>query len=124
MANSAYMAIRVLTLVIAALYYVYGLSQISNTLDYEIGVFNHPAVRFSAFGLVALLQAYLVYKFVKSQRQRAKEARGTIVTKVKSKNLRVNRKKDKKAASEDDDLPEVDQATQKNLRSRTSVKAK
>lgn len=30
----------------------------------------------------------------------------------------------KTAASEDDDLPEVDQATKKNLRSRTATKAK
>ena len=30
----------------------------------------------------------------------------------------------KSAMSEDDDLPEVDQATKKNLRSRSSTKAK
>lgn len=123
-ANSTYIFVRVLSIIVAGVFYIYGLSQITNRFDYENGVFNHPAIRYSAFGFVALLQAYLVFNFVKRQRQRAKEARGTIVTKIKSKNPRVNKKKDKKPVSEDDDLPEVDQATQKNLRSRTSVKAK
>jgi translocating chain-associated membrane protein 1 len=124
-ANSSYLAVRLLTLAFAALFYIYGLSQISDSLNVAAGSFNVPAVRFVAFGIVAFFQAYLIYKFVKRQRQRAKETGKPIITKVKAKQQRLKKKESKKsAASEDDDLPEVDQATNKNLRSRTAVKAK
>lgn len=110
------------TILFALLFYVYGLSQVESTLDIAAGNFNIPAVRFSAFGAVALFQAYLLYAFTKRQSLRARET-GPVVSKAKPKRKEIKKKESKKAASEDDDLPEVDQATKKNLRSRT-VKAK
>ncbi|XP_015118659.1 translocating chain-associated membrane protein 1 [Diachasma alloeum] len=123
-ANAVYIFSRISTILFSLLFYVYGLSQVESTLDISAGIFNIPAIRFSAFGAVALFQAYLIYAFSKRQIQRARENGGPVVSKAKPKQQKPRKKEGKKsAASEDDDLPEVDQATKKNLRSR-SVKAK
>ncbi|XP_057328947.1 translocating chain-associated membrane protein 1 [Microplitis mediator] len=125
-ANYVYIITRFITLAVAGLFYVYGLSKTDSLLDYTTGHFNIPAIRFSAFGLVALFQAYLLYEFVNRQRQRAGETSAPAVhSKTKPKQQKLKKKDGKKAAaSEDDDLPEVDQETKKNLRSRSATKAK
>lgn len=124
--NAVFIFARVATLAFAALFYIYGLSKANESLDYAAGSFNIPVVRFGAFGLVALFQAYLLYDFVKRRSERARDSGATVKSKVKVvKQQRPKKKEAKKTAgSEDDDLPEVDQATKKNLRSRTAAKAK
>ncbi|XP_034947366.1 translocating chain-associated membrane protein 1 [Chelonus insularis] len=126
-ANFIYVLVRVLTVIGAATFYIYGLSKVQSLLDYSIGNFNAPVVRFSAFGLVLLFQAYLLYDFMKRQSLRTKDSSTSSVTavKAKSKQQKLKKKENKKSmTSEDDDLPEVDQATKKNLRSRSAIKTK
>lgn len=122
--DASYAFTRVATLAVAALVLVYGLSQVDSTFDFATGNFNIPTVRFSALGVIAVFQAYLSYTFIKRQLKRLREnaAPAPVLTKPKQKSKKKEGKKS--AASEDDDLPEVDQATKKNLRSRSSAKAK
>ena len=124
-ANSTYVFAHVATLAIASLVFLYGLSQVESTFDAAAGNFNIPAVRFSALSIIVVFQAYLAYVFIKRQIKRARENAVPVqTTSVKSK-LKSKKKEGKKSAvSEDDDLPEVDQATKKHLRSRSSAKVK
>lgn len=126
-ANTAFIFTRLATVALAGLVFFYGLGQIERSFDYASGNFNIPAVQFSALGAILLFQAYLMYHFMKRQMKVARDSKTSVVTKSKSK--QKPRKKDakdgkKQTLSEDDDLPEVDQATKKNLRSRSSTKAK
>lgn len=123
-ANSSYVFVHVASLAIASLVFLYGLSQVEGSFDIATGNFNIPAVRFSALGIIVVFQTYLAYVFIKRQIKRARENVVPVQTAVKSK-LKSKKKEGKKSAvSEDDDLPEVDQATKKHLRSRSSAKAK
>lgn len=93
--NTAFIFARVATLALGALFYIYGLSKINNqSLDYEMGSFNIPAIRFTAFGLVALFQAYLIYAFIKRQRQRARDSGAVVTSKVKAAKNQRPKKKD------------------------------
>ncbi|XP_033220163.1 translocating chain-associated membrane protein 1 [Belonocnema kinseyi] len=123
-ANTAFILARVASVGLSGLVFFYGLGQIERSFDYATGKFNIPAVQFSALGAILLFQAYLLYHFMKRQIRYARENKTSIVSKSKSSKLRPKKKDGKKAASEDDELPEVDQATKKNLRSRSSTKAK
>lgn len=123
-ANSMYVFVHVATLAITALVFVYGLSQVESVFDFTAGNFNNPVIRFSAAGIVISFQAYLSYVFILRQIKRARENVVPVQTAVKSKQKSKKKEGKKSAMSEDDDLPEVDQATKKNLRSRSSVKAK
>ncbi|XP_015588044.1 translocating chain-associated membrane protein 1 [Cephus cinctus] len=123
-ANSAFIFVRLATVALAALVFFYGLGQTETTLDYTTGNFNIPAVRYSVLGVIVAFQLYLLFGFAKRTIKRARENKAPIISKIKPKQ-KVRRKEGKKATlSEDDDLPEVDQATKKNLRSRTASKTK
>ena len=124
-ANTTFVIARLATVAVSALVFFYGLSQVTESLDYATGTFNIALVRYSALAVIAAFQAYLLYVFIKRQLKRARENNAPVISKIKPKQQRPKKKDGKKGAiSEDDDLPEVDQATKKNLRSRTAVKAK
>ncbi|KAK9299283.1 hypothetical protein QLX08_007641 [Tetragonisca angustula] len=123
-ANSVYVSVRVATVAIAALVFLYGLSQVESVFDFATGNFNIPVIRFTALSYIIIFQIYLSYIFVSRQMKRARENVVHVQTVVKSKQKSKKKEGKKSAMSEDDDLPEVDQATKKNLRSRSSTKAK
>ncbi|XP_076246788.1 translocating chain-associated membrane protein 1 [Calliopsis andreniformis] len=123
-ANSVYVFARIATFGIAILVFLYGLSQVESEFDYATGNFNVPAIRFSAFSIIVLFQAYLSYMFVKKQIKRARDNAVPVQAALKSKQKSKKKEGRKSAAFEDDDLPEVDQATKKKFRSRSSVKEK
>ncbi|XP_043521118.1 translocating chain-associated membrane protein 1 [Frieseomelitta varia] len=123
-ANSVYVSVRVATVAIAALVFLYGLSQVESVFDFATGNFNIPVIRFTALSYIIIFQIYLSYIFVSRQMKRARENVVHVQTVVKSKQKSKKKEGRKSAMSEDDDLPEVDQATKKNLRSRSSTKAK
>lgn len=122
-ANSAYAFARIATIALTCVVFLYGLRKQEFKLDYATGNFNIPAVQFSAAFVISLFQGYLVYVFVAKQIKRARENAAPVVVKTKPKQ-KLKKREGKKALSEDDDLPEVDQATKKNLRNRPSAKAK
>lgn len=123
-ANAAFVFARLSTVALSGLVFFYGLGQIERSLDYTTGNFNIPAVQYGALAAILLFQAYLFYYFIKRQMKFARENKAPVVSKAKSK--QKPRRKDAKDGkkSEDDDLPEVDQATKKNLRPRYTAKAK
>ncbi|KAK1126596.1 hypothetical protein K0M31_004225 [Melipona bicolor] len=123
-ANSVYVSVRVAIVAIAALVFLYGLSQVESVFDFATGNFNIPVIRFTALSYVIIFQIYLSYIFVSRQMKRARENVVHVQIVVKSKQKSRRKEGKKFAMSEDDDLPEVDQATKKNLRSRSSTKAK
>ncbi|XP_076637194.1 translocating chain-associated membrane protein 1 [Colletes latitarsis] len=123
-ANTIYIFVRVATFAIATLVFLYGLSQVENSFDYAAGNYNVPVVRFSALSIIVVFQAYLSYVFITRQIKRARENAAPVQVTVKSKQKPKKKEGKKSVVSEDDDLPEVDQATKKNLRSRSSTKAK
>lgn len=123
-ANSIYIFVRVATLAIANLVFLYGLSQVDNVFDYETGNFNIPLIRFPALGLIVVFQAYLSYVYSTRQLKRTRENATAVPVVTKPKQKPKKKEGKKPALSEDDDLPEVDQATKKNLRSRSSTKSK
>ncbi|XP_012284651.1 translocating chain-associated membrane protein 1 [Orussus abietinus] len=123
-ANSIFVFSRVATIALTGLVFFYGLGQIEPTLDYATGNFNSPAIRFFSLGLIGVFQAYLLYNFVKRQIKRSRENSVPVVTKLKPKQKPKKKDAKKLPLSEDDDLPEVDQATKRNLRPRSAAKAK
>ncbi|XP_072764487.1 translocating chain-associated membrane protein 1 [Anoplolepis gracilipes] len=123
-ANSVYVFARLATIVLTAVVFLYGLRKLEFNFDYDTGNFNIPAVQFSAVSIISLFQAYLLYYFITKQIKRARENAAPVVVKTKPKQKLRKREGKKSALSEDDDLPEVDQATKKNLRNRSSAKAK
>ncbi|KAL6255192.1 hypothetical protein P5V15_013530 [Pogonomyrmex californicus] len=124
-ANSVYAFARVATLAITFVVFLYGLRNQEYKFDYATGNFNIPTVQFLAVTIISLFQGYLLYFFIAKQIKRARENATPVVVKTKPKQKLRKRDAGKKSAlSEDDDLPEVDQATKKNLRNRPSAKAK
>ncbi|KAM0731317.1 Translocating chain-associated membrane protein 1-like 1 [Formica fusca] len=123
-ANSTYAFARLATIVLTVVVFLYGLRKLEFNFDYDTGNFNTPAVQFSAVSIISLFQAYLLYYFIAKQIKRARENAAPVVVKTKPKQKLRKREGKKSALSEDDDLPEVDQATKKNLRNRPSAKAK
>lgn len=123
-ANSTYMFARLATIMLTVLVFLYGLRKLEFNFDYDTGNFNTPAVQFSAVSVISLFQSYLLYHFIAKQIKRARENAAPVVVKTKPKQKLRKREGKKSALSEDDDLPEVDQATKKNLRNRPSAKVK
>nr|XP_012217923.1 PREDICTED: translocating chain-associated membrane protein 1 [Linepithema humile] len=119
-ANSIYAFARIATIVLSSAVFLYGLRKLEFKFDYATGNFNSPAVQFSAVSIILFFQGYLLYFFISKQIKRARENVVPVVTKTKPKQKLRKREGKKLALSEDDDLPEVDQATKKNLRNRSA----
>ena len=84
-ANSVYVSVRVTTVAIAALVFLYGLSQVESVFDFATGNFNIPVIRFTALSYIIIFQIYLSYIFVSRQMKRARENVVHVQTVVKSK---------------------------------------
>ncbi|KAL2734204.1 translocating chain-associated membrane protein 1 [Vespula squamosa] len=123
-ANSVYVFIRIASLVLTILVFLYGFNQNESSFDYSVGNFNIPIVQYTVLSVIVFFQIYLLHTFVMRQIKRARENTTPVVTKVKPKQKLKKKEGKKPTLSEDDELPEVDQATKKNLRSRSSTKAK
>ncbi|KAI4494960.1 hypothetical protein M0804_001161 [Polistes exclamans] len=123
-ANSVYVFVRIASLVLAVLVFLYGFNQIESSFDYTTGNFNIPIVQYIVLSVIVFFQIYLLHSFVMKQIKRARENTTPVITKVKPKQKLKKKEGKKSTLSEDDELPEVDQATKKNLRSRSSTKAK
>lgn len=123
-ANSTYVFVHVTTVVLSGVVFLYGLRKSDFAFDYATGNFNIPAVQYTGISVIVFFQCYLLYFFVMKQIKRARENAAPVVVKAKPKQKPRKREGKKSALSEDDDLPEVDQATKKNLRNRSSAKAK
>ncbi|XP_046467635.1 translocating chain-associated membrane protein 1 [Neodiprion pinetum] len=123
-ANPVFISVRIISIGVAALVFFYGLPQTETSLDYATGNFNVSIVRYTALVGIVLFQVDRLYRFIKEHLQRSRESNAPIVSKLKTKQKPKKKEGKKSTQSEDDDLPEVDQATNKNLRSRTAGKAK
>lgn len=123
--NSVYVFGRVATLAIGGLVFLYGLGQVESRVDYTSGNMNVPAVRFLGMGALVVFEGYLSYLLITREMKRAREnaVPASVTVKPKQK-LRKKEGKKSSVIPEDDDLPEVDQATKKNLRSRNAIKTK
>lgn len=84
-ANSTYIFVRVATLTIAMLVFLYGLGQMESVFDYAVGNFNIPIIRFTALSYIVIFQIYLSYIFISRQLKRARENVVPVQTTVKSK---------------------------------------
>lgn len=91
-ANSIFITARILSVLTAALVFIYGLSKVDSTLSFGEGKFNIPAVRFSAAAAVLVFQFYMLYVFLKYQYKRARE-NGAPVSSSKSKAVKPRPKK-------------------------------
>lgn len=84
-ANSTYIFVRIATLTIAMLVFLYGLGQMESVFDYAVGNFNIPIIRFTALSYIVIFQIYLSYIFISRQLKRARENVVPVQTAVKSK---------------------------------------
>ncbi|KAL0109025.1 hypothetical protein PUN28_014254 [Cardiocondyla obscurior] len=123
-ANATYTLMRIATITFTCI--VFGVSILTKEnlkFEYATGNFSAPVVQITVLSTILLFQAYLLYIFIRKQVKRSGETT-SLVVKTKPKQKSKKREGKKSALSEDDDLPEVDQATKKNLRNRPSAKAK
>ncbi|XP_032683750.1 translocating chain-associated membrane protein 1 [Odontomachus brunneus] len=123
-ANSTYAFARVASVVLTTVVFMYGLRKLENKFDFATGNFNIPAVQYAMVSVISFFQSYLLYLLIKKQLKYARENAAPVVVKAKPKQKSRKREGKKSVQSEDDELPEVDQATKKNLRNRSSAKAK
>lgn len=84
-ANSMYVFVRVATLAIATLVFLYGLGQVQSVFNFATGNFNIPVIRFIALTYIIIFQTYLSYVFISRQLKRARENVVPIQATVKSK---------------------------------------
>lgn len=107
------------SIILSVLTLWYGLAlENKEVIDLEQGNFNTTLIRLVVLGGICLLQAYLMFNFIKLQLAKVRENKATSVVTRAAKTKKDKTKKVKKEEKESD-LPEVDQNTNKNLRSRT-----
>ncbi|XP_013773957.1 translocating chain-associated membrane protein 1-like [Limulus polyphemus] len=126
--NVCFIILRICSVLLTVLMFWYGLPRIStsNIIDIMDGNFNTPVIRINCLVGMCLLQAWMVLNFVNFHLKRIRErAASTAINKKKAqgKKEKKQRKEEAKKTSEDEvnELPEVDQNTKKDLRSRTVV---
>jgi len=90
-ANSTYAFVRIVTIILSALVFLYGLRKVEFKFDYATGTFNTPAVHFSAVFIISLFQGYLLYLFVAKQIKRARENVTPVIVKTKPKQKQKKR---------------------------------
>jgi len=120
---------RFASVILAVLTYWYGLAKMpqeQQVMDIKAGNFNTGFIRLTCLTAVCALQAFLMYKFIIFQVQRMREmknvsanASSTAAAKAKkTQQERAKARKEKREMKDEDDLPEVDQDTNKSLRQR------
>jgi len=116
--NGVLVLSRLASIILSVLTLWYGLALNSQeNIDLENGNFNTAPVRLALLAGICLLQAYLMFNFITQQLAKVRESKAAHVVTRGSKPRKEKAKKAKKE-KEESDLPEVDQNTNKNLRSR------
>ncbi|GFY58862.1 translocating chain-associated membrane protein 1 [Trichonephila inaurata madagascariensis] len=126
--NSLFVFARLGSITLSVLTFWYGLAlqQTTSVMDIASGNFNTQLIRINCLVSICLLQAWMMWNFINFHLKRMRE-RAALLASTKKKALAKKDKKLKKdelkKASEEDvnELPEVDQNTKKDLRSRTGV---
>jgi len=123
-----FVMVRFASVILAVLTFWYGLAkapQDQQVLDFKAGNFNTGLIRLNCLIAVCTLQAFLMYKFIIFQAQRMREQKNTAVSMAaaaakakKTQQERAKARKEKRELKDEDDLPEVDQATNISLRQR------
>lgn len=90
-ANSTYAFVRIATITLSSVVFLYGLRKVEFKLDYATGTFNTPAIHFSAVFIISLFQGYLLYFFVAKQIKRTRENATLVVVKTKPKQKQKKR---------------------------------
>lgn len=110
---------RLASIIVSVLTLWYGLAlENKEQIDLEQGNFNTAPVRLVLLGGVCALQAYLMFNFITQLLAKFRESKAAPVVSRGTKPKKDKSKKAKKVEKEESDLPEVDQNTNKNLRSR------
>lgn len=126
-ANVAFVLVRLGSIILSVLTFWYGLSLSDNQeLDVANGNFNTQYIRIGALVAVGLFQAWLMWNFITLQMKKMREQAASQTSrrpKFEKKNKKKKEEKTQRKHIEEDELPEVDQNTKKNLRVR-STKAK
>lgn len=108
---------RLGSIIVAVLTLWYGLALgEQKELDVQAGYFNTFPVRLGLLAGILILQVYLTSNFISQEMARARENKAYIAAPKVKPAKKEKTKKNKKA--DESDLPEVDQNTNKNLRSR------
>uniref|UniRef100_A0A6M2DJK6 Translocating chain-associated membrane protein n=1 Tax=Xenopsylla cheopis TaxID=163159 RepID=A0A6M2DJK6_XENCH len=114
-----FVVVHVATITLSVLTFWYGLAQNEIPAPYVL--------RIGSLIAVLSLQAFLMFTFITGQLARAREQKNVMNAALNFKSKKES-KKDKsrkdKGKREESDLPEVDQNTNKNLRSRTAAQVK
>lgn len=84
-ANSVYVFVRIASIMLTILVFLYGFNQIESSFDYSTGNFNIPIVQYTVLSVIVFFQIYLLHTFIMRQIKRARENTTPVVTKVKPK---------------------------------------
>ncbi|XP_058792803.1 translocating chain-associated membrane protein 1-like 1 [Phymastichus coffea] len=125
-ANSVFIATRIITILLSTLVFFYGLGQVKSTFNLAEGNFNIPPIRYSALAAILVFQFYMLFAFLKYQRKRA-AANGAPAISSKVKVIKQKPKKkeaSKKSGGSEDETAESDQGTRKSPRFRAATAAK
>ncbi|GLV32140.1 TRAM [Carabus blaptoides fortunei] len=111
---------RLASIIVSVLTLWYGLAlENKEQIDLVQGNFNTAPVRLVLLGGVCALQAYLMFNFITQLLAKVRENKAApVVVRGPKPKKDKSKKVVKKVEKEESDLPEVDQNTNKNLRSR------
>lgn len=87
-------------------------------LDVQAGYFNTPIIRLPILAGILILQLYHTFNFISQIVAKLRESKVTTAATRTKPQKKDKFKKSKRSGAEESDLPEVDQNTNKNLRSR------
>lgn len=93
-ANPVFVSIRIISVIIAALVFFYGLPQTDAPLDYATGNFNTPVIRYALLVGIVLFQINSLFRFVKEQRKGSNLDANATATVNKSKSKQKLKKKE------------------------------
>uniref|UniRef100_A0A1W7R9H0 Translocating chain-associated membrane protein 1 n=1 Tax=Hadrurus spadix TaxID=141984 RepID=A0A1W7R9H0_9SCOR len=125
--NVLFVFVRLASIILSVLVFWYGLAtnESSGKIDIASGSFNTSLVRVNCLVAVCLLQAWMMWNFINFHLRRMREKAAQIAsTKKKAlakKEKKIKKEEMRKASEDDNELPEVDQNTKKDLRFRTTV---
>ncbi|XP_028156005.1 translocating chain-associated membrane protein 1 [Ostrinia furnacalis] len=112
--GSVFVAVRLCSLVLGVLTFYFGLAGVAPLLQ-----------RVAALSVLVTFQVYLMYNFISETIKQRQESRQLAQSRPKKeKKEKPKKEKVKKVPTEESDLPEVDQNTNKTLRQRQATKAK
>ncbi|XP_067118633.1 translocating chain-associated membrane protein 1 [Centruroides vittatus] len=124
--NTLFVLVRLASITLSVLTFWYGLAlnESAGKIEVATGNFNTSLIRVNCLVAVCLLQAWMMWNFINFHLRRMREKAAQVAStkkKALAKKERKIRKEEMRKASEDDvnELPEVDQNTKKDLRSRT-----